>query len=1076
VIYVRGRGLDNKVEFTTQGPVDFGNVLVGQQRALTVQARNTSLIDALTVSLYVERGDAFTLLAGTSRTINPGATVNIPVTFIPTDSLRYNDRLCLFETRCYTVDCIELTGKGVLERFRFSPLVMETENVIACRRGLDTVCIVNISGSSQTISSLVFTNPSGRFRLVDPPSLPPTMTIANGDSVCFVVEYIPNDVTGDRADRAYIRYKSDDGEDWQVQLIGTSATPKVYVTRLTAFGTVEVGDTKRSTVVVENTSSLPVLIDSLTIGNGFTIVSTSRPVPIVLQPRDSIAVEVDFVPTASMNYSAKLTAHSSEPCLIKGSGDLEGRGVIIELESALSLMNFGYVRPCDCAVRMIEMLNGSLVFPMTVDSVWIDAAGIPNGKPQFFSWRSKFSPTGTLPYTIPPTERDSVYITFCPNTPADTAETQVEALFHVQAHGSGWSRELETYLFGKRSLTFTPFPRSVIFPAGVVDVLSPAARTVNVTIPSFNVNPSQDTVVIDSITFTPDERVFFITNPASFPVVVAPGQTLTIQIRQRPRAPRSYQARMTIHYSKPCKGTDTTVLVRGAGFAQPKGLSFSFDPKRVLPDTFTMVSCDTLVVPIYSSSAIDASVVDVFLWIDFDTTQLRLLDVMSPLLSNECTSATGGIKYTPTTVMDPGPPGVLKLTLKNFCGIDSVNSFAQLRFVTVANNRVNSRLNIDSVEFDTEDVLLYQYIATGDKGTILAFKSEIDIARATPFDSVRILDCAERDVVIYNIGDVANSIDALVSLPMFTSIVASNPPAGTLIQPGDSAVITIRFCPRAERSIDTMSIAVSSSPCDTRDTAMVTGYGYAPELDVSVGAMAVHFVLDTLGGTIGDTIEIPIMLDNDVKASYNGQTYWLNGLNVTFQVLYEPRSLKYLDAPFLVDPLKMTVNASLGSIDIVASNIDSLAGGEVARLRYLVTVPELTQTDIIVSSTGWLSDSLQFLDIVPSGSTTPFITSGKCDITNVSFSTVGRPVMLVYPNPATDVATIRFRMQETVPVYLRVFNASGTEVAQLMDGTMTLRGGEYEVRFETSELPAGVYHLRIDAGVFTSTQPCVVVK
>ena len=134
-------------------------------------------------------------------------------------------------------------------------------------------------------------------------------------------------------------------------------------------------------------------------------------------------------------------------------------------------MNFGYVRPCECAERTIELLNGSQVFDMTVDSLWIDAAGVPGGQPQFFSWTSKFSPTGTVPYTIPPQARDTVTIRFCPDTPADSTSTQVEAMMHVAASGSGWSKELETFLVGKRALTFTPWPRIIQFPSGVIDVL-----------------------------------------------------------------------------------------------------------------------------------------------------------------------------------------------------------------------------------------------------------------------------------------------------------------------------------------------------------------------------------------------------------------------------------------------------------------------------------------------------------------------------------------------------------------------------------------------------------------------------
>ncbi len=1076
MIYVSGRGLDNKVEWSVKDLIDFGNVIVGQQRTLNVVAHNRSEFDTLSISLYVERGEAFTLLSGTGRRIPPKDSTTIPITFRPIDSIEYLDRLCFFETRCYTVGCIPLRGKGILETFRFSPLVMETQNVIACAAREDTVYIVNLTPTDQTITGVTFQNPSAKFTAVDPPLPWTRFTIPTGDSIRFIFRYTPNDVTRDRADRAFISFKSASLKDWQVQLIGTSATPRLFVTSYTAFGTVEVGDRRQATLIVENTSSLPVLVDSLSIGAGFTILATSRVLPITLQPRDSIRVDVEFAPTASTTYNAQLAAHSESPCSIKGTGDLNGRGVIIELESALSLVNFGYIRPCECSQRTIELLNGSLVFDMTVENVWIDSAGVPGGKPQFFIWTSVFSPAGTVPYTIPPGKRDTVTIVFCPRTPALDAQTEVKAAFHVKARGSQWSRELETFLYGKRSMTFKPTPVSVQFPYGVIDVLSATALNVMVSIPSGLTNPGQDDVVIDSVTFMPNDRVFSVTSPLTWPQTILNGDSLRIQIRQRPRAPRDYRARLVLHYSKPCLGTDTTVLVRGGGFAQPKGLTFAYDLKRAIPDTFNLISCDTLEIPVWSSITIDASVVDITMRIDFDSTQLRLLDVTSPLLQGSCTSATGGITYTPDTIFVPSPYGGMQLTLKNVCGIDSLSPIVWLRFVTLNNNRANSPVTIDSINFDTEDVILYKLIATGDVGTILGLKSEIQIRQATAFDSVRILDCVDRTVTVFNSGDITNTVNQLLDLPLYTSIVSSIPPLGDSVRAGDSAVITIRFCPRSERSVDTNMVAVSGFPCDTRDTAAATGYGYAPELSLAMAAMKTFWVPDSLAGFIGDTIEVPVMVEKDVNAMYGGTTYWLNALSFDVELAFNPRALKFIDASYLSKPSMVVDAPTPGLVRIQTTTADTIKAGEMARLRFVVTVPDLDRNDIVVSATGFVSDSLQFLDIVPQNAATPFVTSGSCNITVVKFSPVAQPSLALYPNPVLNDATVVFSIQETVPVVIELIDANGQAVRALMDGSMTLSGGEYAVRFNTAEHAAGVYLVRLSAGVFTSTVPFLIVK
>lgn len=1078
-IYVTGRGLDNKVQWSANGLVDFGNVIVGQQRTINVRAKNNSKFDALNVALYVERGQSFALLAGTGRTIAPGDSTVIPVTFRPLDSLTYFDKLCLFETRCYTVDCIDLRGKGVFEKFQYNPLVLKTEAVLACGTRKDSIYIVNKTSTDQRIDSMVFVDQSGgRMTILEPP-LPwvnKSATILFRDSLKIVTQYTPNDLTRDRADRAYVRFRSTDRAEWQVQLIGSSATPKLFVTQNTAFGTVEVSDIRSAQLIVENTSSIPVRLDSLSIGAGFTIVGTSRPLPLILNPRDSIRVDVEFRPTAARTYTADLVAWSNDPCIIRGSGGLTGRGVIIQLESALSLVNFGYVRPCDCVGRTIELLNASQVFGMTVDKIVIDSTGVPGGKPQYFTWRSKYSPDGTLPYTIPAGERDTMVITFCPRTPAETALIECRASLRISAKGPQWSRTIETFLIGKRSLTFRPTPTQVQFPYGVIDQVSPSTLSVVLKIPDFTVNPSQDRVVIDSITLDPNERVFFIQAPVTFPRIINPGDSLIIQLRQRPRAPRDYRARLRIWYSEPCVGWDTTVLVRGGGFAQTRGLQFSYDPLRSLPDTFAMISCDTLVVPLYSSISIDASVVDIAMRVDFDSTQLRLLDVSSPLTNRTCRSATGGVSFTPSLSVTPSPYGGQAVTLKNFCGIDSTAPFAALRFVTVANNRANSRLTVDSINFDTEDVILYKLIATGDRGTILALKSDIQIRVPTAFDSVRILDCAERTIVIYNTGDLGNTLDQLLDLPVYTSIVSTVPALGDSVVPGDSAVVTLRFCPRSERFIDSSVIAVSLSPCEVRDTTAVTGYGYAPELDVAMLPTRTFFVPDSIKGQIGDTITVPVMIDRDVSATYGGITYWLNGLNFDIDVVYEPRSLKFVDASFLAKPNATTINPALGQVNLAIRGADSVASGTVADLRFLVTVPEYQITDLSLTTQGFISDSLQFLDVVPTGGGAPVEATGRCNITVVRFSTVGAPRIGITPQPAREEATISFRMQETVPVTLDLVDARGTVVATLLDGSLTLGGGEYAVRVSTSEFANGAYVVRINAGVFTSYVPFIIAK
>ncbi len=210
-VYVKGRGYVAEVEFISD-LVDFGDVIVGQELVRNIDVRNTGT-DTILVSFIVKRGDGFYFPGTRQFGINPGQTRSVPVSFRPTFDSVYNDNLCMLERRCFEQVCIPIRGRGVFERFEYEPVIMRTENVVACGEKLDTLTIYNISGSAQTLSNFLLDDPSGKYSLVDPPNFPANMNIPSGQSDSFIFNYAPNDVTRDRADRAYLRYETLDGRN-----------------------------------------------------------------------------------------------------------------------------------------------------------------------------------------------------------------------------------------------------------------------------------------------------------------------------------------------------------------------------------------------------------------------------------------------------------------------------------------------------------------------------------------------------------------------------------------------------------------------------------------------------------------------------------------------------------------------------------------------------------------------------------------------------------------------------------------------------------------------------------------------
>jgi len=79
-----------------------------------------------------------------------------------------------------------------------------------------------------------------------------------------------------------------------------------------------------------------------------------------------------------------------------------------------------------------------------------------------------------------------------------------------------------------------------------------------------------------------------------------------------------------------------------------------------------------------------------------------------------------------------------------------------------------------------------------------------------------------------------------------------------------------------------------------------------------------------------------------------------------------------------------------------------------------------------------------------------------------------------YPNPFNSVTTIRFILPINSQVELVVYNIMGERVKQLVNEEKP--AGNYNVEFNASELPSGIYFYRLQAGSFVETKKMVLMK
>jgi hypothetical protein len=79
-----------------------------------------------------------------------------------------------------------------------------------------------------------------------------------------------------------------------------------------------------------------------------------------------------------------------------------------------------------------------------------------------------------------------------------------------------------------------------------------------------------------------------------------------------------------------------------------------------------------------------------------------------------------------------------------------------------------------------------------------------------------------------------------------------------------------------------------------------------------------------------------------------------------------------------------------------------------------------------------------------------------------------------FPNPFTSTTTIKYKVTESGLVSLKIFDAIGTEVANLVNEQKP--GGDYSIEWNATGFGSGIYFCRMKAGTFTDTKKIVLQK
>ena len=79
-----------------------------------------------------------------------------------------------------------------------------------------------------------------------------------------------------------------------------------------------------------------------------------------------------------------------------------------------------------------------------------------------------------------------------------------------------------------------------------------------------------------------------------------------------------------------------------------------------------------------------------------------------------------------------------------------------------------------------------------------------------------------------------------------------------------------------------------------------------------------------------------------------------------------------------------------------------------------------------------------------------------------------------FPNPFNPVTQIKYSIVDNGIVTLKIYDVLGREIATLVNEEKA--AGNYEVRFDASQLSSGIYLYTLQVGNFTQTRKMILLK
>ncbi len=556
LVELRGRHATNYLEAIPNSLV-FANVTLGTGQTRQLLLRN---IDMRGLRLRDVRSSnaKFSVSISLPQSIDSGATLPLPVTFSPTALGTDFGTLCLiFDRPCPDTLCISMEGTSVEGVLRFDPLSMGFDTLAQCQSDTITARMTNTGTLPITLRGSAVNGPgAGAFTLLDPITSDEILT--PGLARVFTIRFAPA-AEADGLVEATLFITSDAPLQpvTELRLTGYRRTQLTTGSVVLALGQVIQGASITRTVTIFNSASAPLGLSGALAPPGYSI---ENPLPIVIPAASSVDIDVRIVPQKNGAFSDTIRL-SLGPCA--GSYEIIITGNAVQ-RIILTDLHIGEVPFCRTADGLVTLRNNS-GGPARVDSLRIEGA---------FASRFSIIAPPALPLTIAAGTERQLTIR-CTPQPGDRGPITATLAVRIEVDGSD-------VLFA------ATLSADVI--SGVLTAANPlnlGASPLGVSTPPLPValkNSTSWSMRFEGVAYaTPRLRI-----GGAAAATVAPGDSLTLDIRAIPDLPGMLYDTLVLSYSEPCVTTDTIIVIsNGSGNVLP--LRFSIGEYSGAPgDTITI--------------------------------------------------------------------------------------------------------------------------------------------------------------------------------------------------------------------------------------------------------------------------------------------------------------------------------------------------------------------------------------------------------------------------------------------------------------------------------------------------------